>query len=98
MTRQATFHRLAEVELFDAAQYYLSVEPILAERFVAAVEEARDQLLIHPEMAPLVSRGVRRKIVNGFPYAVFYSIQAEGIRILAIGHQRRRPSFWRGRR
>jgi toxin ParE2 len=53
--------------------------------------------MAYPEAAPLVNRTVRKKLVRRFPYSVMYSIRAEGIRILAIAHQHRRPLYWRGR-
>jgi len=55
------------------------------------------QIMAYPEAAPLVNRTVRKKLVRRFPYSVMHSIHAEGIRILAIAHQHRRPLYWRGR-
>jgi hypothetical protein len=32
-----------------------------------------------------------------FPYSIVYRGVPEGLRILVVGHQHRRPSYWRGR-
>ncbi|HEY3353481.1 MAG TPA: type II toxin-antitoxin system RelE/ParE family toxin [Polyangia bacterium] len=98
MSRSASFHRLAEVELNETVAYYAVVEPELARRFLDEAEHARDQVLLYPEGSPLVSKNVRRKSLHGFPYALFYSVKEHEVRILAVGHHRRRPFYWRGRR
>ena len=98
MSRSASFHRLAEIELVEAVQFYAEVEIGLARRFIDAAEHARDEILLFPEAAPLVSSNVRRKVLGGFPYSLFYRLTDAEARILAVGHHRRRPFYWRGRK
>jgi len=69
----------------------------LGQAFLDEVERAVTQIVAYPEAVPLVNRTVRKKPVRRFPYSVMYSIRAEGIHILAIAHQHRRPFYWRGR-
>ena len=42
-------------------------------------------------------RGVRRKVLRRFPYNLYYVIASDMIRILAVGHQSRRPRYWTDR-
>ena len=98
MNRQASFHAMAEQELNDAASYYNALRPGLGQTFLDEAERAVTQILEYPEAAPLVNRTVRKKLVRRFPYSVLYSLRTEGIWILAIAHQKRRPFYWRGRR
>ncbi|MBI2824874.1 MAG: type II toxin-antitoxin system RelE/ParE family toxin [Planctomycetia bacterium] len=42
--------------------------------------------------------GIRRVVVNRFPYVVIYELVDLEIRILAIAHSRRREDYWRDRR
>ena len=98
MNRPVSFHAMAEQELNDAASYYNALRPGLGQAFLDEVERAVTQILAYPEAAPLVNRIVRKKLVRRFPYSVMYSIRLEGIRVLAIAHQKRRPFYWRSRR
>lgn len=98
MKRRVSFHAMAEQDLNDAASYYNASRPGLGQVFLDEVERAVTQILTYPEGAPLVNRTVRKKLVRRFPYSVMYSIRPEGIRILAIAHQQRRPFYWRSRR
>ena len=98
MTRRISFHEMAEQELNEAASYYNAQRPGLGNVFLDEVEDATNQIRDHPEAAPLVNRSVRRKLVRRFPYGVMYSVQPDGIRILAIANQKRRPFYWRGRK
>jgi len=98
MNRQVSFHAMAEQELHDAASYYNALRPELGQAFLDEAERAVTQILAYPEAALLVNCTVRKKLIRRFPYSIMYSLRTEGIRILAIAHQKRRPFYWRGRR
>lgn len=57
-------------------------------------------LVIHEaaEAAPLIRGHVRKKAIAKFPYSLVHSLRKDEIRILAVGHHKRRPFYWRGRR
>lgn len=97
MSGQVSFHEVAEQELNEAASYYDAQSPGLGHAFLDEVEHAISQILDHPKAAPLLNQFVRRRLVRRFPYSIMYSVQPEGIRILAIANQKRRPYYWRGR-
>jgi toxin ParE1/3/4 len=97
MTLLASFHHRAEEELNEAAAFYGRHSRELARGFLEEVEVAVRQVLEFPEASPIVKGIVRRKLVGRFPYSVFYSILPDEIRILAIGHQKRRPFYWAAR-
>jgi plasmid stabilization system protein ParE len=43
--------------------------------------------------------GVRRRLVDGFPYAVVYRIVTnELVEIVAVMHGKRSPDYWKERR
>ncbi len=98
MSLRLFFHPRAEEELNEAAAYYEGESHGLGLAFVEAIEGAINQILAFPDAAPLVNAFVRRKIVRSFPYSVMYSSDESSVRILAIANQKRRPSYWRGRR
>ncbi len=98
MNRIVRYHRLAEAELHGAAEYYDNASPGLREQFLTEVERNCALLSQHSELGVLVSKRVRRLVMRRFPYALFYSVREEEVRILAIGHHRRRPFYWSHRR
>jgi len=96
MTR-LSFHRLAERELNDAALYYESESPGLGVIFLDEIEHFIEAIAKNPSGGIKVRGQVRRRILRRFPYGILYSVKAEGIRILAIMHLKRRPMYWAGR-
>lgn len=96
MTR-LSFHRLAERELNDAALYYESESPGLGAIFLDEIERIMEAIAKDPSAGIKVRGQVRRRILRRFPYGILYSAKADGIRILAIMHLKRRPMYWVGR-
>jgi toxin ParE1/3/4 len=55
-----------------------------------------------PARSPLargiaIRLGVRRRVLGGFPYAIFYIELQTEILVRAVAHCRRRPGYWRRR-
>ena len=86
MTRTPSFHRLAERELNEAAQYYDSENPGLGAAFVNEVQRCIRDIQEHPEAGPVLAAAVRRRLIRRFPYAVLYSILAESEEIVITRH------------
>lgn len=97
MEEEVSFHRLAELELNEAAAYYELEEPGLGARFLTEVDRCIESLVKHPRAGAIILGDVRRRLVRRFPYAVLYTIRPEGVRILAIMNLKRRPLYWVGR-
>jgi len=91
------FHRLAEHELNEAAQYYDREEPGLGSSFLEEVDRCLQSIEAHPEAGPILRGSVRRRLLRRFPYALLYRIKPNGIRILAVMNLKRRPMYWVGR-
>lgn len=95
MTRVASFNRLAEAELREAANYYESEAAGLGKRFIGAVEIALKAIIELPDASAPIRGGIRRKAVGKFPYQILYRQHDENaIHILAVAHKRRRPFYW----
>jgi hypothetical protein len=92
-----SFHRLAELELNDAAAHYEAERTGLGARFLTEVDRCIEYIVQYPAAAPVVLAPIRRCLVRRFPYAILYSIKPEGLRILAIMNLKRRPFYWVGR-
>ncbi len=91
------FHRLAEYELNEAAQYYDLEEPGLGAAFLEEVDRRLQSIQAAPEAGAILRGTVRRRLLRRFPYALLYKIKPNGIRILAVMNLRRRPTSWVGR-
>jgi len=88
----------ARAELREAARFYDDRAAELGDEFVAEVERAFRVIAERPAAGSPVLGGRRRVLLRRFPYAVVYrELPAGGIRVLAVGHLRRRPGYWRGR-
>jgi toxin ParE1/3/4 len=94
---QPEFHRLAEYELNEAAQYYDLEEPGLGAAFLEEVDRCLQSIQAAPEAGAILRGTVRRRLLRRFPYALLYKIRPSGIRILAVMNLRRRPTYWVGR-
>lgn len=94
---QVRFLEEAEAEFLKEVQYYADVQAGGAERFRAAVEEATARALAFP-MAGLRYRAkTRRVFVKGYPFFLVYRPEAEGVVVLAVVHESRRPGYWLSR-
>jgi plasmid stabilization system protein ParE len=87
----------AEADLADARTWYNRQRAGLGEEFLLSVEAAFDLIRRMPEAGTEVRPGVRRVVVQRFPYGVFYQVDADQIGIIAVYHSRRDPRGWQER-
>ena len=75
-------------DLTEIRGHFDSVEGGLSARFAAALDELFTRLTEFPRSAPLVAgySDVRRVVVRGMPYVVFYRHQPERIDVLRVLH------------
>ena len=92
-----SFHRLAEQELNEAAQYYERESPGLGAAFLAEAQRYCDAIVEYPEAGQIAAGVVRRRLLRRFPYALLYTIRPNAIRTLAVMNLKRRPGYWVGR-
>jgi len=67
MTARVTFHRLAERERNEAAQYYDAECPGLGAAFLNEIQHCIQRILDYPEAAAVVAGSVRRRLTRRFP-------------------------------
>jgi plasmid stabilization system protein ParE len=90
-------HPEAEQELAAAAEFYKEQAGFaLAAAFLAEFERVAKLLVKNPEIGT-PEKELRIHPFRRFPYSVVYRVLPEGIRILVVGHQNRRPKYWRSR-
>lgn len=91
------YHPDAEAELIEAVQFYERSVTGLGGEFLAAVDKGIGTILDAPERWRIIEEDVRRYLIPRFPYAIYYRVIGEEIRILAFKHHRRHPDYWRYR-
>ena len=91
------YHPEAEKELIAAARFYEDRVPTLGGQFLDAIDQAVAAILKDPQRWRLVADEIRRCMVARFPYAIYYRILPDELRILAIKHHRRHPDYWQHR-
>lgn len=94
-----SLHPEAENDLREAAQFYRERggNP-LSQALLAEFEHAVNLLMRHPDLGALWRFGVRRLVMQRFPYHLVYTVVGEELCVLAFAHQRRRPGYWRERK
>jgi hypothetical protein len=48
----------------------------------------------HPQAWPRLRGGVRKCLVEAFPYKLLYAIEADCIHVVAVMHAKRNPDYW----
>lgn len=91
------FSASARQELLESALYLEQQEPGLGDRFMGHVERAANLIEQHPNAWSRIGRDLRRCRLVVFPYGLIYRIRADGVEIIAVAHDARRPGYWRSR-
>ena len=65
-----------------------------AERFIVAVDAAIKAIEAAPTRQPVIQGRLRRVLLRGFPYAVYYKVYPKVISVVGVIHGRRHPSVW----
>ena len=87
----------AEQEFREATRYYEREAPGIGIAFAAEVRKAVRTICENPYGAVSVRSGIRKSVLNHFPYNILYSIEPDLIVIVAVAHWKRRPTYWRTR-
>jgi plasmid stabilization system protein ParE len=87
----------AQIELEEEVKYYNEQQPGLGYDFAKEVADTIARILRYPEAWTKLSKRTRRCRTKRFPYGVFYQTTGDKILIVAVGHLRREPSYWRNR-
>ena len=97
-------HPAAHGDIWEIIRYYATIHQStpgasLALEFWAAFNSHLARVIDHPELYPVHRSSIRR--VNLAPrfknYYIAYTIRRGRIIILAVGHAKRRPNYWRDR-
>jgi len=94
-----SYHELASNEIVHATAYYAGVRFDLGAAFLAELNVAIEQIAADPLRFEQVRPGVRRILLERFPYGIYYRLPNAGtVRIIVVRHHRRRPGLGMRRR
>ena len=91
------FHPEAVAEAHAAREWYAARSQSAADRFVAELDHAIEQILDGPSQWPLYLHGTRQYILRRFPYLVVYRQTSSTVQVIAVAHGRQRPGYWKRR-
>jgi len=89
-------HPEAEREMLLALDWYSDRSEFAALAFLREIEQAQEAIASAPLRWPEV-HGVRRFLLDHFPYALIYEVRDNHVVVWAVAHQKRRPDYWKSR-
>lgn len=87
----------AREEFDEGYDFYESRRAGLGELFADAVQIVFDRIGTTPRLHQVVFGNVRRAVVSGYPYCVYYREESSTVRVLSVFHTSRDPAIWQSR-
>ena len=87
----------ARADALSAYAFYEDRREGLGARFREHLDHAITRICEDPKRYPVVYRELRRRLVERFPYAVYYRLFPDRIYVVAIMHGRQNPERWKKR-
>lgn len=88
------YHEAAEEELLHEIGYLELRANGLGRRFFAEVRRVEKLISQFPESSEEIRPNIRRRTLQKFRYSLIYSVDNDGLLILAVAHNSRRPNYW----
>jgi plasmid stabilization system protein ParE len=89
--------RLAKADLSESFRWYEERQAGLGQAFLDYIDATLSIITEHPRIFPRVDPLTRRASVERFPYGVFFRLDGDVIRVIAILHNARDPKRWQRR-
>lgn len=89
------YHALARQDVLNILEYYeREADHQIAVKFFAELEHCIRRIAKSPNSFPEIAKGVRRCLLNRFPYQINYEIVSPSeVKLLVVKHHRRSPDF-----
>lgn len=87
----------AREEFDDGYGYYERRRSGKGEEFADAVQMVLGRISMTPRAHQIVFGSVRRGVVRGFPYCIYYREEAALVRVISVFHTSRNPAIWQAR-
>ncbi len=97
MSLPLDFNPAVRDEIGDAHDWYKQRQTGLGSDFLDEVERVLAEVTGNPARYGFADGDIREGLLNRFPYAVYYRVLTDRIRVPAIFHTAREPSSWQTR-
>lgn len=87
----------AEEDIISAYSWYESQRVGLGDEFLYKIEDSFGIIKQNPNICRCILKKIRRKLMQRFPYAIFYVFEKDIISIIAVIHVKRHPKHWKER-
>ena len=87
----------AEADMAEAHAWYEGQRETLGTQFIESVRSTFRAITENPRRFPRVHTRIRRATVPRFPFAVYFEIRGNEIKIIAVWHAKRSSLGWRRR-
>ena len=87
----------AKAEMHRAARWYERRGNGLGHRLLDDVRASLLAVRDFPVAFPTIDPSYRKKLLDVFPYALIYRVEADEVIIVAVANLKRRPRYWRSR-
>jgi plasmid stabilization system protein ParE len=91
------FQREAEAELEEAVAFLNNRRGRAGINFLEKVIDTLALIATHDLIGHRVNRRLRRFSMPDWPYSIVYRPELEGVFVIAVAHEARRPNYWRSR-
>ncbi len=96
--KSVIFHSEAINELDAAIFYYEEQKVDLGLDFLTEVEQTLNKIQQNPNLGLIYKvTGLRRYVIQRFPFLIFYAEFESFIWVVAISHGKRKPDYWKKR-
>lgn len=89
---------VAQAEFDEAFDWYDARSASKAVQFAEAVQAVFARIGAHPRAHGIVYKDVRKAVVLGFAYCVYYFEEPQRVVVISVFHTSRDPAVWQGRR
>jgi plasmid stabilization system protein ParE len=97
VNRQLEFHPDVDAESNDAYLWYEQRKTGLGTDFLDEVERVLAAMTSNPARYGFAKTDIREALLIRFPYAIYYRVLSNRIRVLAVFHTSRDPADWQSR-
>ena len=84
----------AKQEFEQTIDYYESCSEGLGKQFAIEIQRSLLHITQYPHTWTLLRHGLRRYIINRFPYAILYNIDGDTVVVIAIMNTSQKPDYW----
>lgn len=97
MARRLVVQLQSDLDIQAAAVWYEDQQSGLGLRFLDELDVVFRRIVDNPRQFPPMDGNVHRALLRHFPYGVYFLVELEDIKVLAVLHLHREPDMWKSR-